>query len=275
MIGFEPWAYPPIRKVFFPALDDVLEHLDAAHKEATTTHTKAAQVVKEWVGMKFTPWKVEAKVWLDSRKLKINFSTCKLALWWEIPLEISQVISLYTYCLCLSPTWKIHGVFHAFLPSPYTETPEFSPNFIPQPSKLIEGEEEYEADTIRTHRGSLGQWQYLVSLKGYSCTKDTCLIMALPILFYEDTNFPDQRTFLWLPPSSRHLHPHPPPLHVPATAHFPTGSSPACLCHPVHVYSLCNAIRPPLIQPHKVCPAFPPIVNLVWLISHHLECLSH
>jgi len=50
----------------------------------------------------------------------------------------------------------MHGIFHASLPSPYKETPEFGPNFIPQPSKLIDGEEEYKVETIHAHRGSPG-----------------------------------------------------------------------------------------------------------------------
>ena len=73
MMGFEPRAYPSIGKMFFPTLDKRLELLDAARKEATAAHTKAAQAVKERIGAKFTPWKVGAKVWLDSCNLKINF----------------------------------------------------------------------------------------------------------------------------------------------------------------------------------------------------------
>jgi len=107
--------------------------------------------------MKFTPWKVGAKVWLDSHKLKINFPSQKLAPQQEGPFEISQVISPYAYCLHFPSTWKIHSVFHASLLSPYKETPEFSPNFILQPSKLINGEEEYEVATIRAHQGSPGR----------------------------------------------------------------------------------------------------------------------
>ena len=67
----------------------------------------------------------------------------------------------------------MHRVFHASLLSPYKETPEFGPNFIPQPSELIDGEEEYEVETIHAHRGSPGQRQYLVSWKGYSHAEDT------------------------------------------------------------------------------------------------------
>jgi len=67
----------------------------------------------------------------------------------------------------------MHGVFHTLLLSSYKETPEFSPNFTPQPSKFIDGEEEYEVETIRAHQRSFGRRQYLVSWKGYSCAEDT------------------------------------------------------------------------------------------------------
>jgi len=154
MMGYEPQAYPAIGKTFFPTLDKQLELLDAARKEASAAHAKAAQAVKERIGAKFTPWKVGAKVWLNSRNLKINFPSQKLAPRREGPFEISQVISPYAYRLRLLPTWKIHGVFHASLLSPYKETPEFGLNFIPLPSTIIEGEEEYEVDTICAHRGS-------------------------------------------------------------------------------------------------------------------------
>jgi len=79
MVGFEPRAYPLIGKTFFPALNKYLELLDAIRKEASATHTKAAQAVKEWIGAKFTSWKVEAKVWINSCNSKINFPSRKLA----------------------------------------------------------------------------------------------------------------------------------------------------------------------------------------------------
>ena len=173
MMGFEPQAYPPIGKTFFSALDKQLELLNAAHKKASTAHAKAAQAVKEWIGTKFTPWKVGAKVWFDSWNLKINFPSQKLALQQEGPFEIFQVIFSYAYHLCLPLIWNMHNIFHASLLSPYKETPEFGPNFIPQPSKLIKREEKYEVDNIHAHQGSPGRWQYLVSWKGYSHAEDT------------------------------------------------------------------------------------------------------
>jgi len=100
IMGFEPQAYPPIEKTFFPALNKHLELLDADCKETTANYAKAARAIKEQIGTNFTPWKVGVKVWLDFHNLKINFPSWKLAPWWEGPFEISQVMYLP---LCLPP----------------------------------------------------------------------------------------------------------------------------------------------------------------------------
>jgi len=93
------------------------------------------------------------------------------------------------------------------LSSAYIKTPEFSSNFISQPSKLIKGEEEYKVNTIHAHRGSPSRWQYLISWKGYSHAGDiwkpeshlghACFIL-------QAYNFLDPRIFLWLPPFNCH-----------------------------------------------------------------------
>ena len=51
---------------------------------------------------------------------------------------------------------------------PHIVKPAFTENF-PEPSPdLIEGEEEYEVDSIRDHRKWGKGYQYLVEWKGYS-----------------------------------------------------------------------------------------------------------
>ena len=69
--------------------------------------------------MKFTPWKVGDKVWLEGRNLRLHYPTKKLAPQQEGPFKISHVISPLAYRLQLPPTWKIHDVFHASLLSTY------------------------------------------------------------------------------------------------------------------------------------------------------------
>ena len=71
--------------------------------------------MKEQITMKFTPWKVGDKVWLEGKNLRLRYPTKKLALRREGPFEISQVVSSLAYHLRLPPTWKIHDVFHASL----------------------------------------------------------------------------------------------------------------------------------------------------------------
>ena len=129
--------------------------------------------MKEWITMKFVPWKVGNKVWLEGKNLRLHYPMKKLASKREGPFEISQVISPLTYRLRLPPTWKVDDVFHASLLSTYWETAEHGPNFINPPPEEIEGEEEYEIVEILSHRGSPGRRTHLVSWKGYSSTENT------------------------------------------------------------------------------------------------------
>ena len=55
--------------------------------------------MKEQITMKFVPWKVGDKVWLEGKNLRLRYLTKKLAPKQEGPFEISQVISPLTYCL--------------------------------------------------------------------------------------------------------------------------------------------------------------------------------
>ena len=65
---------------------------------------------------------------------------------------------------------SIHDVFHIDLLTPYNETTMHGPNFIEPPPDLIDGEEEYEVESILDSRrsGRGRKLQYLVKWKGYS-----------------------------------------------------------------------------------------------------------
>ena len=159
--------------MFLPSLEDRLTLLEKARDEALAAHEKAQQTMKERVTMKFVPWKVGDKVWLEGKNLCLHYPTKKLAPKREGLFEISQVISLLAYHLRLPPTWKIYDVFHASLLSTYWEMAEHGPNFINPPPEEIDSEEEYERAEILSHRGSPGQQLYLVSWKGYSSAENT------------------------------------------------------------------------------------------------------
>jgi hypothetical protein len=104
------------------------------------------------------------RVWLNVKNLKLPYSSVKLAPKCHGPFQITQVISPVAYRLALPPQWTIHPVFHASVLTPYVETKEHGKNYSRPPPDLIEGEEQYEVETIRSHRrhGRGKQLQYLI-----------------------------------------------------------------------------------------------------------------
>ena len=47
MMGYKPWAYPPLGKTFLSNLESQLSNLSAAHNDAQATHKIAQQKMKE------------------------------------------------------------------------------------------------------------------------------------------------------------------------------------------------------------------------------------
>ena len=129
IMGYESWSYPPLGKTFLPALEQQLDQIEDAQKEAEVIYKLAQQWMKEWTFSCFKPWKVRDKVWLDTRNLKLQVPSRKLSAKWTSSFEITQVISSIAFCLKLPRQWKIHDVFHTFLLLSYRETPEHGPNF--------------------------------------------------------------------------------------------------------------------------------------------------
>ena len=79
------------------------------------------------------------------------------------------------YELALPPQWKIHPIFHASLLTPYVETPAHGPNYTRPPPNLVEGEEEWEVETILSHRyfSQQKKLQYLVKWRCYPDSDNT------------------------------------------------------------------------------------------------------
>jgi hypothetical protein len=73
------------------------------------------------------------------------------------------------YKLALPPQWTIHPVFHVSLLTSYVETKEHGENYLRPPPDLIGGKEQYEVETIRSHRHyrRQKQLQYLIKWRGY------------------------------------------------------------------------------------------------------------
>ena len=150
---YEPHSYPTLQKTFLPTLKECLSRLNEAQKEAHATHASAQKLMTSRTTHHFHPWKVGDKVWLKATHLRLHYPSQKLTPKMHGPFKIIQVPSPLTYKLQLPSTWKIHDPFHASLLSSYCSTEPYGPLFSSPPLDIIDNEEEYEVDTILSHKG--------------------------------------------------------------------------------------------------------------------------
>src|SRR5712672_4078410 len=120
-------------------------------------------------------YKTGDTVWLEATHLNLPYQTPKLAPKRQGPFNIVNVVSPVTYRLQLPAAWNIHAVFHASLLTPYRETASHGPNFTQPPPDLVQGNEEFEVETIINHRlfGRCKTLQYLIKWKGYPSSDNT------------------------------------------------------------------------------------------------------
>jgi Chromo (CHRromatin Organisation MOdifier) domain len=120
-------------------------------------------------------WTEGQLVWLEGKNLPLPYRTAKLTPRCHGPFKITKIISPVAVQLELPAQWSIHPVFHSSLLMPYTETPSHGPNFTRPSPDLIDGEEEYEVEQIRSHQtwGQRKTLQYLIKWKGYPKSDNT------------------------------------------------------------------------------------------------------
>ena len=117
-------------------------------KEAEAAHELVQLRMKERRTVTFKPFIKGQKVWLEATHLRFIKDNKKLAAKRHGPFPIAEVVSPWAYRLKLPDQWRIHPVFHASLLTPYHENETHGPNFIRPPPDIVEGEEEYEVETI-------------------------------------------------------------------------------------------------------------------------------
>ena len=121
----------------------------------------------------FSPFKQGELIWLEARNLRLPYESRKLQPKRLGPFKITKVLGKTVYKLQLPFQWKIHDVFHASLLTPYSETEEHGENFIKPPPDLIDGQEEFEIESIIGHRKKGRQWEFLIKWKGYASSDQT------------------------------------------------------------------------------------------------------
>ena len=113
-------------------------------------------------------------MWLEAQNLKTQYQSLKLAPKHHKPFQIIKEVSPVAYQLCLPVSWRIHDMFHILLLSPYHKMTTHCPNFMRPPPDLIDGENEYEVETILNHQHhkKARKLQYPIKWSGYSHTNN-------------------------------------------------------------------------------------------------------
>ena len=122
---------------------------------------------------KFKLFQKNDLVWLESKNLKLQYESKKVAPKWEGPFCISEVLGPLTYRLKLPEQRKIHSMFHATLLTPFKENNIRGLNYLNPPPDLIDGEPKYEVEAINTHRRQGRGYLYLVKWKDYHLAENT------------------------------------------------------------------------------------------------------
>ena len=127
--------------------------------------------MREWITIKFSPWKVGDKVWLEMMNLHMGGPKKRQNKRTSL-FEIEKVVFCMAFHLWIPSHWKIHPVFHTLLLTSYKETVEHSPDYLWLPPDLIDGEEEYEVKVVLGHQGKPGCCIFPTWWKGYSTAED-------------------------------------------------------------------------------------------------------
>ena len=141
-------------------------------EEAIAAHKLAWWCMAKWHKNKFSGFKLDQLVWLDTQNLKTKYHK-KMAPKQEGPFQISEVLRPVTYQLDLPLTWWIHNVFYAVLLMPYIKNEVHRPNFLWPPPDIENDEERWEVEAILNHWWHGWGYQYYVLWKEWPITNAT------------------------------------------------------------------------------------------------------
>ena len=170
ILGHIPKVHQSARPFKSPSVENRLQQLKQAHEEAREALQKATDMTLPTC---FEPYRVGDQVWLEGRNLHTTHPSSKLAPRRYGPFTITRVVSRTSYQLKLPPQWKLHNVFHATLLTPYKETILNGQSYQEPAPELINGQPEWEVESILKVRRRRNQLQFLVRWKGFSEAHDS------------------------------------------------------------------------------------------------------
>ena len=170
ILGYIPKVHQSARPLKLPSLEIRLQQLKQAREDAKEALRKAADVVLPTC---FEPYQKGDKVWLEGRNLNTTHPSSKLAPRRYGPFPITRVVSHTSYQLKLPPQWKLHDVFHATLLTPYKETTLNGQSYQEPTPELINGQLEWEVESLLRVQRHHNQLQFLVHWKGFSEAHDS------------------------------------------------------------------------------------------------------
>lgn len=161
----------PMSKV--PAASDCLKVLTELQDDTRASLELAAERMKTYYDKNVSDAPVFApgdKVWLDTKNLKLKQPSKKLSAKRVGPYEVVERIGDLDYRLKLPKSLRVHPVFHVSLLTKYIVS-DIPGRKHPEPAPVeVEGEEEYEVESILDSRFYRRQLQYLVKWKGYDAS---------------------------------------------------------------------------------------------------------
>ena len=174
MYGTEPVAIPmPIPRMDAPAAESRLKEIISIREEALAAHEINRRKMATRVKPKGYLIKKGDKVWLSTKNLKIPNTSKKLSPRRTGPFEVTETKGPVTFKLKLPAQWRIHDTFHRSHLSPFKETDVHGPNYTDPPPDILNGEEEWEVESILSHRGTGTRRRFLIKWKGYGDNNNT------------------------------------------------------------------------------------------------------
>ena len=170
ILGHIPKVHQSARPFKSPSVESRLQQLKQAREEAREALQKATDIT---LPTHFEPYHIGDQVWLEGRNLHTTHPSSKLAPRRYVPFTITRVVSRTSYQLKLPSQWKLHDVFHATLLTPYKETALNGQSYQEPAPDLINGQPEWEVESILKVRRWRNQLQFLIRWKGFSEAHDS------------------------------------------------------------------------------------------------------